>query len=314
MYFPLLRGRQFELIALRELIDNSLIGNSIIPIIEPVKMSSTLIKTLNTFCEKNKEISFIFNPIVGNFISDFKKEANIQQAEQLKKILKSPNIIATQYLNNNSKRLLEKWINEDGKKVSDIMVISNDEDTLPIYNELFEKEFPRYTLIPDEREFRREIHCNKVLIDDKFIKQNRNTDYAKKPDEHFSNDHLYYKMDGYIGFSDYSVIGDDYSDTGFAPYAVVIHIVYFDDNMKLRVRHFVSDTNDDISDPAKKFSEAVTKLIQWNNSMNLDTFAMRQFEEMYEKEVYPGLGTIKKLSLMHHIELMSSFLGQENLK
>jgi len=87
MYFPLLRGRQFELIALRELIDNSLIGNSIIPIIEPVKMSSTLIKTLNTFCEKNKEISFIYNPIVGNFISDFKKEANIQQAEQLKKYL-----------------------------------------------------------------------------------------------------------------------------------------------------------------------------------------------------------------------------------
>ena len=37
MYFPYLRGRQFELIALRELIENDCINSSIIPIIEPVK-------------------------------------------------------------------------------------------------------------------------------------------------------------------------------------------------------------------------------------------------------------------------------------
>lgn len=36
MYFPYLRGRQFELIALRELIENNLIGNHIYPVIEPV--------------------------------------------------------------------------------------------------------------------------------------------------------------------------------------------------------------------------------------------------------------------------------------
>ena len=37
MYFPYLRGRQFELIALRELLENDLIGDKIIPIIEPIK-------------------------------------------------------------------------------------------------------------------------------------------------------------------------------------------------------------------------------------------------------------------------------------
>lgn len=44
MYFPFLRGRQFELIALRELLENDLLGNNIIPIIEPVKLSSSLLK------------------------------------------------------------------------------------------------------------------------------------------------------------------------------------------------------------------------------------------------------------------------------
>ena len=47
MYFPYLRGRQFELIALRELLEKRLIGDKIVPIIEPVKLTSTLVKTLN---------------------------------------------------------------------------------------------------------------------------------------------------------------------------------------------------------------------------------------------------------------------------
>ena len=45
MYFPYLRGRQFELIALRELLEGKRISEKVIPIIEPVKPSSTLLKT-----------------------------------------------------------------------------------------------------------------------------------------------------------------------------------------------------------------------------------------------------------------------------
>ena len=310
MYFPYLRGRQFELIAIRELIENSLMGDKVIPIIEPVKMSSTLVKTLVAFSDNKKNISFIYNPQVGNFSTDTKKDANTKQLEQLKEVIKKPNIIDTHYLCKNSERTLKNWF-EKGRNVSDIMIIANDEDVLPIYAELFANDTPRFTLIKDETEFRSEVHYNRVLMANKFKKQSRNTDYAKKEDEPFSNDHLYYKNDGYVGFSDYSIVGDDYIDTGFAPYAVAIHIVYFDENKKLRVKHFISDTNDDISDPARKFAEAVTKLIKWNEVAKLDTYAMKQFTDLCYNETYPGLGTVKKLSLMHHIELMSDFLDKE---
>lgn len=43
MYFPILRGRQFELLALRECVNQGLLSNKIIPIVEPVKVSSTTI-------------------------------------------------------------------------------------------------------------------------------------------------------------------------------------------------------------------------------------------------------------------------------
>jgi len=311
MYFPYLRGRQFELLALRELLEKSLLSDRILPIIEPVKLSSTLIKTLIAFTNSGNKLALVYNPQVGSFNTDAKKEDNAQQFAQLKELIRSQSVITSHYMNKKSEHQLVKWL-EKGKDPSDIMVICMDADCLPTYSHFFSDTYPQYTLIPDESMFRREIHHNRVLMDDKFKKQNRNTDYAKKDDEVFSNDHLYYKLDGYIGFSDYSIIGDDYSETGFAPYAVAIHIVYFDDKKSLRVHHFVSETNDDISDPARKFSEAVGKLMEWNKTQQLDTFGIKAFTELYEKEAYPGLGTVKKLSLMHHIELMGRYLDEEH--
>ena len=38
---------------------------------------------------------------------------------------------------------------------------------------------------------------------------------------------------------------------------------------------------------------------------------MKEFENLYHKGVYPGLGTVKKLSIMHHLELIGIFLDKE---
>lgn len=80
-----------------------------------------------------------------------------------------------------------------------------------------------------------------------------------------------------MGFADYSVVGEEYNETGFALYAVAIHIVYFDKDDSLRIKHFVFDPNDDISDPARKFQEALSKLVEWNEEKQLDTVAMKEF-------------------------------------
>ena len=44
MYFPYLRGRQFELIALRDLVDKGVLSDKIIPIIEPLNYLLHLLK------------------------------------------------------------------------------------------------------------------------------------------------------------------------------------------------------------------------------------------------------------------------------
>lgn len=189
--------------------------------------------------------------------------------------------------------------------------ICNNKDAIPVYEANFAKTNVKYNLIPDESGFRRKIRNNRVLLADKFNKQERNNDYIEIDDEPFSEDHLYYVDDGYIGFSDYTVVGEEYNDTGFAPYAVAIHIVYFDSDESLRVKHFVSDSNDDISDPAGKFQEALAKLVEWNKKKQLKTVAMKEFENLYSREAYPGLGTVKKLSIMHHLELIGKYLDKD---
>lgn len=307
MYFPYLRGRQFELIALRELVEKDVLSSRITPIIEPVKLSSTLVKTIEIYGKNNKPLAIITNPEVGSFSSDAKEEKNQRLKESLRACLKeNGNILYMYLLKANSKP--QKFIVRHSNSMG---TICNDKDAIPVYETYFSEADVKFNLVPDESGFRRKVKKNRVLLADKFNKQEKNNDYIEIDDEPFSEDHLYYIDDGYVGFSDYSVVGEEYNETGFAPYAVAIHIVYFDTDESLRVKHFVSDSNDDISDPAGKFQEALSKLIKWNEEKKLDTVAMKEFEDLYHREAYPGLGTVKKLSIMHHLELVGRYLDKE---
>ena len=78
----------------------------------------------------------------------------------------------------------------------------------------------------------------------------------------------------------------------------------------MRIHHFVSDSNEGIEDPGGKFGEALEKLVSWCKQNNMpDTLGLQGFYDCYDSGKYPGLGTVKKYSIMHHIELVSDFLG-----
>ena len=243
------------------------------------------------------------NPCVGNL-------NHTKLTDEEDKVCKSMNEII-----NDSKIKkafhLSKFIPDYTDNIQDLILIAKNRDAATSYNEIYlNGTEPLYTLIPDE--YRRIIrNKHRVILSDNFKKQEKNANY-QNADEFYTADHLYYKDDGYVGFADFSIVGDEYKESGFAPYAVAIHIVYFDDNKEMRVRHFVSDTNDDYSDTTGKFHEALEKLIEWNKEKNLDTYAMRIFQNLYDEESYPGLGSVKKLSIMHHIELISRFLDEQD--
>ena len=316
MYFPYVRGRQYELLALKELVSSGLLSKKIIPVVEPVKLSPTLITTMAEFVKQRHVLSILRNPEVGTFLSDCEEAVEgSREAGFIKKfeeMYTDDMIINSAIMQKGVNFLFDAWDTE-GVSKEQMLIVCKDRDYLSLFEEMFSEEIPKFTLIPDESAFRRKIKKHRVLIDDCFKKQERNSDYLKKTDEHFSDDHLYFSDDGYIGFSDYSIVGDDYMESGFAPYAVAIHIVYFAKDQSLHVKHFVSDSNEDITNPALKYYEAVSKLAEWyrdNEGSVPLTAGLRVFLQHYKDQSYPGLGTVKKLALMHHIELMSLHLDR----
>ncbi|WP_019914066.1 sce7725 family protein [Paenibacillus sp. HW567] len=307
MYFPYLRGRQNELLAIRELLDRECIRNGIIPVIEPVKLSSTLIKTMEYFIDRGQPLTIIHNPKVGTFTDDLKQLVESPLKDSYTKLMTNDKIIKGHILNRNSSGELTN-LQAEGIKRADVLMICEDRDMLDSYGQEINDNPAKYHFIPDESAFKRKLRTNRVLLDDKFTKQIRNVDYIKSDDEFFSEDHLYYREEGYVGFSDYSIVGKPYSESGFAPFAIAIHIVYFDSSYNLRIKHFVSDSNEDLNDPAGKFYEAITKLYKWYEMSNIKTYGLDRLVRHFEAGTYPGLGIVKKLSIMHHLELVSQYL------
>lgn len=321
MYYPYLHGRQNELLCLRNLLEKEKLGVMVVPVIEPVRCNNTFFSTIEKFVEKEHRVIVIDNPHVGKFaqeLSELKQEAELDTngkkekivriLEQYERLMKSEYIVKGHIIDHN---IVEKVLG--GKlDVSQTGIINLDNNYLDQYMEYGEKLSSYLTFIPSDGEFKTYILGEKVLIEDSFKKARKNADYLNREDEVFSSNHLSYLADGYQGFSDYSIAGKDYEESGFAPLAIAIHVVYFGKNNILRVHHFVSDSNNDIFDPARKFQEAMGKLCSWENLRNVKkTMGLSSLLQCYEERRFPGLGVIKRYTLMHHLELVSDFLGDE---
>lgn len=154
----------------------------------------------------------------------------------------------------------------------------------------------------------------RILVRDGFQKK-KNSDYIDPDIEHFSDLHLTYQEEGMTGFGDFLTVGDDYSEGGGPAYAVAIHLTFVDSDRdsSMFIRHFVSDSNLTPADPAGKFSEALSKLasaVRKSESKIFRTAAVKEFLDLHDRGHYPGLGYVKKLSMQHHIELMAE-IGHE---
>jgi hypothetical protein len=317
MYFPLIRGKQFELIALRDLSSQMADSKKISPIIEPVKEAfSVLEKTLNVLIHCNINFTIILNPIDG----ELKGSKQQQVADFITKSLSHyDNFQIGIYVKGEDdfKKQQQFAIGNNFDKPKFVLIHNEQLDDLDGINDFIKKYTVSYNIINFDRvskRYDRKFDRKTVItLSDAFKQQNRNSDYSNNTDEFFSEEYLYFGEDGYAGFSDYLTIGEPFSEGGFLPYAVVIHLTYPDQNQKIRIGHFVSDSNEDTIDIAGKFSEALSKLMVFlSNYPDFQTSAISEFSDLYKKQHYPGLGTVKKLSVINHIELVIQLLT--NLK
>ncbi len=312
MYVPYLRGKQFELIALRELAESMGESGVIHPFIEPVKEStSTLRLTIEQLKDHNVTFTIIINPEVGDFSSEHQSVVELvnEHVGAYENFYVGIMLQSTTNLDR-----LQTLLDHLQNQYSVNLIHKGRFPDMDRLQEFVEEQTVSYNLFRDPtviRRYRRLIdNRSKVILSDPFNAQPTNAEYANNPDEFFSDEHNFYEEDGFAAFADYVTIGEDYSDSGFAPYAVAIHLTYERDNGQIWIRHFVSDTNEDFTDVPGTYREALEKLIEYIDQENIQSEACNEFRDHYNTGHYPGLGSVKKLSIKHHIELITTILAR----
>ena len=151
-----------------------------------------------------------------------------------------------------------------------------------------------------------------IRLDDLFEKKDRNSDFLDILEHRFSEEHIHYAEEGFEGFSDYTVLPSEYVEGGSTPRAVVIHLTYLNvQNKEIWIRHFTSETNDSIANVQGKFAEAADKAINYCKQNGLSNSAITELETYYNTGHYPGLGTVKKLSIKNHLLVLSDFFKKK---
>lgn len=312
MYYPYFRGKQYELITIRETAE-LMAKSGFVPIIEPVRAEMAgLRKTLDEIRGAKGSGILIANPRHGDF-SDNGADlgAFLNDELTLTDRLSLGLILDESMTASDVKKACERLTDEnivlihagfsDAKSLSADPAITANVTTHVFLETVCGKLYRRH--------FKQ--HQSKVLIRDGFERRT-NRDH---PDvsEFFSDLHITYEEENMDGFGDFLIVGDEYLEGGGPAYTIAIHLTFIDNERDeaMYVSHFKSDRQDTPTDPAGKFAEALSKLIDVldsGRSKFAETSAIKEFRDLHARGHYPGLGYVKKLSMKHHIETLARFL------
>jgi hypothetical protein len=311
MYHPYFRGKQYELITVRETAP-ILAAAEFVPIIEPVKEAlNGLQRTLQAVCDAKGSAIVIVNPHHGVYAEDGQSISALLKGE----FLDRPEIAAGMLLKkgmtvdeavacceeheDHDMALIHAGFTEAkgladafGDKINEMRHVFFE----PYCGKLYRKHFAK---------------SRRILLRDGFQRR-RNRDHPAV--ELFSDLHVTYKEEGMNGFGDFLIVGDEFSESGGPAYAVAIHLTFIDPTKDeaMYIYHFVSESRDTPTDPAGKFAEALKLMMNKLNKPNHHIFestAVTEFRDLYARGHFPGLGYIKKLSMKHHIETLNAFFG-----
>lgn len=306
MYHPYFRGKQYELITIREMAP-LLETAGFCPIIEPVREDlSGLQKALDAVVEVDGRAIVVVNPHHGDLsgarqpLRELLKEERpgisagvlLKQNTALDEVMEyyeehashAPAFIHAGF--SEAKALTEKL----GKPTEDHSHIFFED----FCGKLYQKHFKG---------------ANRILLRDGF-KRMRNRDYDLV--EPFSDLHATFRDEAMDGFGDFLIVGDEYSEEGGPAYAIAIHLTFIDPDQDdlMQIYHFKSKRTDTPKDPAGKFAEALAAMMNKLNSPRskvLETDAVKEFRVLHEQGHFPGLGYVKKLSMSHHIETLADY-------
>lgn len=303
-YFPFLRGKQNELMAVRELSERIAERQNVVPIIEPVNGNATTRISIDRYIEVSMPFALVCNPSHGNFANRAQRLFADIISEGL---MEYDNWVPALQVQRASRR---NEVSEFFERYDDreLAIIYQGLPTTSSVRDLLTNELISHHVFIRDRvaaEYVNRIaEARRVLVSDPFNRQARNADYP--PRELFTDMNTVTGNRGKLDFGDFSIVGDHYTDTGGPAYAVTLHHIHFDGGPgPLEISHFISDRTETTVDTPGKIIEALEKLVDaMPELVPNNTSACEEYREMLESGVSRGLGYMKRLAIKHHLEVM----------
>ena len=189
MYHPYIRGKQFELIGLRELTPDVFNNNrdKISPIIEPVKDSSTFKKTLTELANYNINFTVIVNPQHGTFKDTESILHSLQEAVGTYTNFQVGIIFNSSTNHQLILNILGKYPNLVNYLTLIHQAIYDNIDAIILqYETVAELKFNVIDFANTSKRYYRNFEKNTLVeLDDYFGKQNKNSAYLNTPESFF---------------------------------------------------------------------------------------------------------------------------------
>lgn len=308
MYFPLLRGKQYELVALKEFSDANPDSQLICPIIEPVRvLPDALIRTAGVLSNNRIRYCVVLNPEKGDYALETNRFA-IQDFLQLFQDFtikpipafiadgKSASVIQMIEHNNLSEVMVIYEDTFDMENIDDDALCNHSSVSYVVCGPIDSRSNKRYLMRTDKHIIR---------LDDNFVVRKPNTAYRGIDEDPYTEEPFYYRSENFYGFADYCVLPKAFIEGGTTPTAVAIHMTYKKRNDAIWVRHFVSDEEYNNSNIRNKFEDAVNKLLTFYGNVP-PTDSVQWLIDNCNR--YPGLGVLKKITMRNHLELVTNIL------
>lgn len=306
MYYPYLRGKKNELLALKDLANEIATCGKVIPIIEPVSLSTVNKNCFKAYVDSNMPFVLIVNPQCTQKVT----QLGVQR-ELITPLLSTyENFIPAFFVSSrtsqtNIESFCAKFANHDKA------LIYGHEPSDRSFTQFIAQKSDIKTHVFFAANARKQLHelispSFRVTIRDAFQKEIKNSLYP--PEDFFSEDHKLYPSTQYSGYGDYSIVGNNYTESGGPAYAVVIHHIYFTNKNKdtFNIKHYLSDQTETRENIAGKFIEALSKLVADLPKLGAinQTMTTKEYVDLLQRAHFPSLGGAKRLGIRHHLELM----------
>lgn len=309
MYTPYFRGKQNELRAI-EATAPLFVPSGIIPIVEPTKYNSKHLDSYRSIVRQKIPLVFVVNPQKGGKNS---LKADPPALVALATEMGKGDSIRLGFIISRSTKLeqIRKFLSDNKTKRVVLIHYHNFKalsDLLGLVKRYKNIEFHVFVEAKTEEVYRNNFReWARVLIEDGYSRDGAKTLREQAPEHDFSDLFRTYKLKGFQGYGDFSIVGDRYSSGG-GPHisAYGIHYTYLLPSREgLGICHFNSDTL--LAGKVEvKWLEAIRKMqARFTPTMPLIiTDSTNRYFEQMASESFPGINDAKVQNLSHHMELM----------